>query len=321
MINEINCQSVKEFLDYLIPWGENPLSEGLIYRGHADSDYKLLPSALREESLSAMRLMSSGRIDLHGVKEHTDYEQAFLEYQLIRDFYRLADERGLAVPPSAMLRKEIHSTVDLISMFKWKDGESWLPDELLDPAALAQHYGVPTRLLDWTYNPFVAAYFASERPSHSAEKLCIWGFEVNNNALNSTLFGEDSPLKIVHPPYSGNPNLAAQRGLFTHVSNKIKDINNVANDVASNTSKPVDRKGFDEHVLKIIGGRVNRRINVFTKLTLPASQSDQLAKALRALGYGPARVYPGFGGVAEEIKQRPRFRKTTELKVFKPESN
>lgn len=26
---------------------------------------------------------------------------------------------------------------------------------------------------------------------------------------------KDSPLKIVRPPYSGNPNLAAQKGVFT----------------------------------------------------------------------------------------------------------
>lgn len=49
-----------------------------------------------------------------------------------------------------------------------------LPEDEWDWLFLLQHYGAPTRLLDWTESPLVGLYFAVCDEALDAEDGCVW---------------------------------------------------------------------------------------------------------------------------------------------------
>lgn len=132
--------------------------------------------------------------------------------------------------------------------------------------AIAQHYGLPTRILDWSRNPLVAAYFAVEQEFSGDSAIYVLKGEMfidieKNNPFDLTEVSKFIPAHIT-------PRITAQSGLFT---------------VHPEPSKPFDSPLIDK---LIILNRLRR----------------ELKKILYRYGIHRATMFPGLDGIATHIQ-------------------
>lgn len=195
-----HVSTAAEFWTLLSP--EKPLFPqpcNLLYRGQADACKHLTPGILRR-----------------GVSASADM-QVVKEWAYIDTFVRHCDSIGLAFPnDSPAFRDKFLNQNNPAG--PGGDGSEWPPTEMLPLMALAQHYRLPTRLLDWSTRAYVAAYFAisdalAGKVDADAERLAVWVLDIDKRAH----FHE---LKVVAVPGGNNANLAAQSGRFTLLTQK-----------------------------------------------------------------------------------------------------
>lgn len=307
IIKELTYDKLEKFITDISYNGKlyNIFKTSYIFRGLPSDKYELIPNALRASNQESLFKLSG----IGGAMPNIEFMQISAEFNLLYKFFKKCDYYGLHIPDIPQLRSDI-ATNGIKYLIESLAGEQWIPNNLLELAGLAQHYGIPTRLLDWSQDIFVALYFAAsgalkirEKKEEKSKYIVLWALD----SLHLDTFNDDEiPLKLVRLQYNGNPNLCAQKGLFTLWQMPTSLIYKSGYPPKANRNIEINRNPLDQLILNnpIIK---EENATILYKILISTSETEKLYEYLRHIEYNASRLFPGYDGITKSIKEDSLF--------------
>ena len=142
------------------------------------------------------------------------------------------------------------------------------PQQDIEWLCLMQHHGLSTRLLDFTTNPLIALFFATDPTIIKDGEFIVAKYsKVYENIKDENLFNRKSSFAY-HPPHI-TERIIGQHGCFVYSNEPNLPLNN----------KQISKK------------------------IIPKRDKEKIRKELSLLGISQATLFPGIDGVCKDINE------------------
>lgn len=178
-------------------------------------------------------------------------------------------------------------------------------DWLWNWLSLAKHHGLPTRLLDWTYSPYVALHFATHEYAYFDEDAIIWcvDYRKSNDLL-------PRPLRKVLEQEDVN---IFTTDLLISVARTLEEFDALSKDDFVLFFEPpsLDERIVNQFALFSLPSSptlsleelLSRRENTYRRIIIPASLKWEIRDKLDQANITERVLFPGLDGLSQWLKR------------------